>query len=68
MEWKRGVVKFDDGSEYTAELLVSENGQIWNSRIHKDKEIIEETNADYFASKLGKSVEDVYPYTCELKE
>ncbi|GAA0177364.1 hypothetical protein SH2C18_06140 [Clostridium sediminicola] len=68
MEWKKGKVKFDDGSIYPAELLISEDGQIWNSKVFKDRKVIEEIDADNFALKLGKSVAEVYPYTCEIDD
>lgn len=68
MEWKKGKVQFDDGSVYPAELLISDDGQIWNSKIYKDRQVIEEFDADNFASKLGKSIAEVYPYTCEIKD
>lgn len=68
MPWKKGKVKLDDGSEYQAEMLVREDGQVWNVRIHKEDGVIEEIDAQAFASKLGKSVDDVYPYSYELQE
>lgn len=67
MPWKKGKVKFDDGSEYNAELLVKDNGEVWNMKIHKDDNTIEEINADEFASKFGKTAEDVYPFTYTLE-
>lgn len=68
MTWKKGKVKFDDGSTYPAELLVKPNGQVWNVRIFKDNGVIEEIDAQVFSSKLGKDPESVYPYTFELED
>lgn len=68
MPWKKGTIKFDDGSVYQAELLVKSDGQVWNARIFKDGETIEEVDANNFANRLDKSAESVYPYTYELDE
>ncbi len=68
MPWKKGKVKFDDGSVYPAELLVKEDGQVWNARILKDGKIVEQIDADKFANKLNKDTESVYPYSYELDE
>ncbi len=68
MPWKKGKIKFDDGSTYAAELLVNSNGQVYNSRIYNDEGFVEEVDAQAFANKLGKSVESVYPYTFETEE
>lgn len=68
MEWKNGKIKFDDGSEYPAELLINEKGQIWNVKVHKSDGIVEEIDTDLFARKLNKNVEDIYPYTCTIMD
>ncbi len=68
MEWKKGNITFDDGSCYPGEILLSDDGEIWNTRIYKDNHVVEEIDADRFADTLGKSVAEVYPYTCEIKE
>jgi hypothetical protein len=67
MPWKRGKVKFDDGTQYPAELLVKENGEVWNVRVIKDNGVVEEIDAQSFASRLGKKAEDVYPFTYEIE-
>ncbi|WP_432663427.1 hypothetical protein R9X47_22950 [Wukongibacter baidiensis] len=66
MPWKKGKIKFDDGSEYPAELLVKSDGQVWNARILKDGKIVEEIDANHFAKNLEKNAEDVYPYSYEI--
>ena len=66
MPWKKGKIRFDDGSYYPAELLVNSEGEVWNARVIKDDAIIEEVDAEKFAHKLNKPVEDVYPYTYEI--
>ncbi|MCT4566039.1 MAG: hypothetical protein N4A68_17240 [Maledivibacter sp.] len=66
MPWKKGKIKFDDGSIYSAELLVKSDGEVWNVRVLKDGKVFEEIDASMFANKLGKNVEDVYPFTYEL--
>lgn len=68
MPWKKGKVRFDDGTVYPADLLVNENGEVWNMKVYKDGGIIEEINAQEFASKLGKTAEDVYPFTYEIED
>lgn len=68
MPWKKGKIKLDDGTVHPAELLVKENGQVWNARILKDGKTFEEIDVNKFANTLDKSVEDVYPYTYELDE
>ncbi|SKC38844.1 hypothetical protein [Maledivibacter halophilus] len=68
MPWKKGKIKLDDGTVHPAELLVKEDGQVWNARILKDGKTFEEIDVNKFANKLNKSVEDVYPYTYELDE
>lgn len=65
MSWKRGKVTFDDGTIYPAELLIKD-GEVWNMRILKDNDVVEEIDAEKFASKLGKNAESVYPFTYEL--
>ncbi|GFP77302.1 hypothetical protein [Clostridium fungisolvens] len=62
MDWKKGIVTFDDGSSYDGEFLINEEGQIYNIKVFKDGKAIKEVNAEEFASSLGKSIEDVYPY------
>lgn len=66
MPWQKGKVKFDDGSVYPAELLVND-GEVWNVRVFKDNNVVEEIDARNFASKLNKSPEDVYPFTYEIE-
>ena len=68
MDWKKGTIKFDNGSKYPAEFLVNNNGQIWNTRIHKDGKVIEEIDAQKFASKLNMEVDKVYPYSYEIND
>lgn len=68
MDWKKGTITFDDGSKYPAEFLVNNKGQVWNTRIHKDGKIIEEINANNFASKLNMEVENVYPYSTKIEK
>lgn len=68
MPWKKGKIKFDDGSVYPAELLIKSDGQVWNARILKDGKVVEEIDATGFAEKLNKSTESVYPYSFELEE
>ncbi len=68
MPWKKGKVRLDDGTTYEAELLVNSKGQVYNARIYKENGVVEEVDAHAFASKLGKTVESVYPYTFELDE
>ena len=68
MPWKSGKIKFDDGSVYPAELLVKEDGEVWNVKVFKDNHVIEEIDAQNFANKLNKDVASVYPFTYELTE
>ena len=68
MSWKHGKVKFDDGTVYPAELLMKENGEVWNVRVHKGNNVVEEIDARSFANRLGKKEKDVYPFTYELDE
>lgn len=68
MPWKKGEVTFDDGSTYKAELLVNDKGEVWNMKIHKNNGIVEEIDAQKFANRLGKSAEDVYPFTYSIKD
>ncbi len=68
MPWKKGKVKFDDGTSYPAELLVKSDGQVWNMKVFKENGVIEEIDAENFANKLGKDPETVYPYTYEIEE
>ncbi|QAA31473.1 hypothetical protein [Clostridium manihotivorum] len=68
MNWKRGIVTFDDGSSYDSEFLVNEEGQIYNVKVFKNGEAIKEVEAEEFAEKLGKSVEDIYPYKASFGE
>lgn len=67
MPWKRGKLKLDDGTIYPAEMLIKEDGQVWNVRIFKGDHVVEEIDAQSFASRLGKEAEDVYPFTYELE-
>lgn len=66
MPWKRGKIKFDDGTVYPAELLVKSDGEVWNVRVFKDNDVVEEIDASSFANRLNKKAEDVYPFTYEL--
>lgn len=68
MPWKNGKIKLDDGTVYPAELLVKEDGQVWNIKVHKGNNVVEEIDAQGFANKLGKSAESVYPFTYELDD
>lgn len=68
MPWKKGKVTFDDGSSYDAELLVKEDGQVWNVRVFKEDGVVEEIDTDKFARSLNKNVADVYPYTYEIED
>ena len=67
MTWKKGKVKFDDGSEYEADLLIKD-GEVWNMKVHKGDEIIEEIDASSFSQKLGKTPQSVYPFTYKVEE
>jgi hypothetical protein len=66
MSWKRGHVTLDDGTVYPAELLIHDD-EVWNVRIFKGNNVIEEIDAETFAHKLGKKPEEVYPFTYELE-
>jgi hypothetical protein len=68
MPWKKGKIRFDDGSTYAAELLVNSDGDVWNARVLKSDTTIEEIDVLKFASSLNKSVEDIYPYTYEIED
>lgn len=68
MPWKKGKVKFDDGSVYPAELLVKDNGEVWNMKVFKDGGVVEEIDAQSFANRLDKSPESVYPFTYQIEE
>ncbi|EOC99483.1 hypothetical protein [Caldisalinibacter kiritimatiensis] len=68
MPWKKGKVRFDDGTVYPAELLVKDNGEVWNMKVYKDGGVIEEIDAQEFASKFGKSAEEVYPFRYEIED
>lgn len=68
MPWKKGKIHFDDGSTYVAELLVNSDGEVWNARVFKNDNIIEEIDIKKFANNLNKSIEDVYPYTYEIDD
>lgn len=68
MSWKKGKVRFDDGSEYPADLLINDKGQVWNIKVHKADGVVEEIDADAFARKLNKKAEDVYPYTYTIED
>lgn len=66
MPWKKGRITFDDGSTYNADFLINEKGEVLNSKVYKDGEVIKEVDATAFASKLGKTPQDVYPYKFDL--
>ena len=36
MPWKKGKIRFDDGTTYPAELLVNSDGEVWNARVFKN--------------------------------
>ncbi|MTI49577.1 hypothetical protein [Sporosalibacterium faouarense] len=67
MAWKKGKVRFDDGTEYKADLLVH-NGEVWNMKVYKDGQTIQQIDADSFASKLGRTPETIYPFTYDIEE
>lgn len=66
MPWKQGRVTFDDGSTYNADLLVNEKGQVYNMKVYKGDKVIKEIDVQSFASELGKTPEDIYPYKFDL--
>ncbi|WP_055669469.1 hypothetical protein [Desnuesiella massiliensis] len=66
MPWKQGRVTFDDGSTYNADLLVNEKGQVYNMKVYKGDKVIKEIDVQAFASELGKTPEDIYPYKFDL--
>lgn len=68
MPWKHGKIKFDDGSEYPADFLIEGKNEVWNVKVFKDDGVIEEIDAENFASKLNKTPEQVYPFTYELSD
>ena len=68
MTWKKGKVKFDDGTVYTADLLLKDNGEVWNMKVHTESGVIEEIDTQSFAMKLKKDVKSIYPFTYELEE
>lgn len=68
MPWKKGKIRFDDGSTYPAELLVNSDGEVWNARVFKNDATIEEINIQKFANSLNKSIENIYPYTYEIED
>ncbi|MCG8500253.1 MAG: hypothetical protein MJB12_07570 [Firmicutes bacterium] len=68
MPWKNGKVTFADGTTYHAELLVEKGDEIWNVRIHKGNQEIEEIDAKEFAAKFGKTAGEVYPFTYNIYE
>lgn len=68
MPWKKGKIRFDDGSSYPAELLINSDGEVWNARVFKNDATIEEIDIQKFAHNLNKSIEDVYPYTYEIED
>ena len=68
MPWKKGKIRFDDGSSYPAELLINSDGEVWNARVFKNDATIEEIDIQKFAHSLNKSIEDVYPYTYEIED
>ncbi|WP_066504747.1 hypothetical protein [Abyssisolibacter fermentans] len=68
MPWKKGSVTFDDGTTYPADLLVKDDGEVWNMKVYKDGNTVEEIDAQAFASKLNKNPEQVYPFTYKIEE
>jgi hypothetical protein len=67
MSWKRGTIKFDDGSTYPAEFLFNSDGEVWNIKVYKEGDVVEEVDAQNFATKLGKDMKDVYPFTYDVE-
>ncbi len=67
MPWKRGKIKFNDGSVYPAELLIEDDGEVWNVKVFKENNVIEEIDAKRFAAQLKKDVDDVYPFDYEIE-
>lgn len=67
MPWKRGKIKLKDGSVYPAELLIEEDGEVWNVKVFKENNVIEEIDAKRFAEQLKKDVNDVYPFDYEIE-
>jgi len=68
MPWKKGKIRFDDGSCYPAELLVNSDGEVWNAKVIKDDATIEEIDIQKFSHSLNKSIQDIYPYTYEIED
>lgn len=68
MPWKHGKITLADGSEYPAEFLVENGKDIWNVKIHKGNNVVEEIDVQGFASKLNKEPEDVYPFSYKLDQ
>lgn len=66
--WKKGIITFDDGTSYNAEILLNDNGEVWNVKVHKDGHVVHEIDADDFAKKLNKPCEKVYPYNIEITD
>lgn len=67
MPWKKGKVTFNDGTIYPAEFLIEEDGEVWNIKVFKEDNVVEEMDAKRFASQLKKDVNDVYPFDYELE-
>ena len=51
MPWKTGKIKLDDGTIYPAELLVKDNGEVWNIKVHKGNNVVKEIDAESFADR-----------------
>ena len=68
MPWQKGKVKLADGTTYPAELLVENGNEVWNVKIHKGNNVIEEIHSDSFTAELRKSPEEVYPFSYEFND
>jgi hypothetical protein len=47
-------------------MLVKDDRQVWNIKVHKDGKVIEEIDTQAFANKPGKDASQVYPFTYEI--
>ncbi|MCC5909444.1 MAG: hypothetical protein JJT76_03275 [Clostridiaceae bacterium] len=66
MPWKHGEITLADGTKYPAEFLVENGKDIWNVKIHKGNNVVEEIDAEIFSNKLDKSPDEVYPFSYKL--
>ncbi|WHH57453.1 hypothetical protein [Petroclostridium sp. X23] len=67
MPWKTGKIRFADGTTYDADLLIEKGNEVWNVKIHKGDNMVEEVDAHRFASKFGKTPEQVYPFSYDVQ-